>query len=168
MTERKKNAYELNQARDHAQVTLHSIADAVITTDMNGQIEYLNPSAAKLTGWDSEIARGLPIQRIFCLFNGDSREEVEDPIRQCLACGETVKMNRDVSLKRHDGESFSIQYSASPILADSGSALGVILVIHDVTETRKMARELSYQSPHAALTGLVTRTDFELRLGLAH
>jgi diguanylate cyclase (GGDEF)-like protein/PAS domain S-box-containing protein len=167
ITERKKNEYELNQARDHAQVTLHSIADAVITTDMNGQIEYLNPSAAKLTGWDSEIARGLPIQRIFCLFNEDSREEVEDPIRQCLACGETVKMNRDVSLKRHDGESFSIQYSASPILADSGSALGVILVIHDVTETRKMAREISYQSTHDALTGLINRTEFESRLGFA-
>jgi diguanylate cyclase (GGDEF)-like protein/PAS domain S-box-containing protein len=167
ITERKQNEYELDQAREHAQVTLHSIADAVITTDMNGQIEYLNPSAARLTGWDGEIARGLPIQRIFCLFNEDSREEVEDPIRQCLAYGETVKVNRDVSLQRHDGESFSIQYSASPILADSGSALGVILVIHDVTETRKMEREISYQSTHDALTGLINRTEFESRLVFA-
>jgi diguanylate cyclase (GGDEF)-like protein/PAS domain S-box-containing protein len=167
ITERKQNEYELNQAREHAQVTLHSIADAVITTDMNGQIEYLNPSAAKLTGWDSKIARGLPIQRIFCLFNVDSREEVEDPIRQCLACGEPVQVNKDVSLKRHDGESFSIQYSASPILADSGSALGVILVIHDVTETRMMEREISYQSTHDALTGLINRNEFEARLGFA-
>lgn len=167
ITERKQNEYELDQAREHAQVTLHSIADAVITTDMNGQIEYLNPSAARLTGWDAEIARGLPIQRIFCLFKEDSREEVEDPIRQCLAYGETVKVDRDVSLKRHDGENFSIQYSASPILADSGSALGVILVIHDVTETRKMEREISYQSTHDALTGLINRTEFESRLGFA-
>ena len=64
ITGRKHDEYELNKARERAQVTLHSIADAVITTDVNGQIEYLNPSAAMLTGWDSEIARGLPIQRI--------------------------------------------------------------------------------------------------------
>ena len=167
ITGRKQNEYELDQARDRAQVTLHSIADAVITTDMNGQIEYLNPSAARLTGWGSEIARGLPIQRIFCLFDEDSREEVEDPIRQCLAYGEVVKTSRDVALKRHDGESCAIQYSASPIMADSGSALGVILVIHDVTETRMMEREISYQSKHDALTGLVNRTEFESRLGFA-
>jgi diguanylate cyclase (GGDEF)-like protein/PAS domain S-box-containing protein len=167
ITERKQDEYKLNQAREHAQVTLHSIADAVITTDMNGQIEYLNPSAVRLTGWDSEIARGLPIQRIFCLFNEGGREKVEDPIRQCLAYGEVVKTGRDVTLKRHDGESCSIQYSASPIMADSGSALGVILVIHDVTETRMMEREISYQSTHDALTGLINRTEFESRLGYA-
>jgi diguanylate cyclase (GGDEF)-like protein/PAS domain S-box-containing protein len=167
ITDRKHDEYELNKARERAQVTLHSIADAVITTDVNGQIEYLNPSAAMLTGWDSGIARGLPIQRIFCLFNDDSRESVEDPVRQCLTCGEAVKSVRDISLKRHDGKTCSIQYSASPIMADSGSALGVILVIHDVTETRKMERELSYQATHDALTGLINRTEFEARLGFA-
>jgi len=167
ITCRKHNEYELNQARERAQVTLHSIADAVITTDVNGQIEYLNPSAAMLTGWDGEIARGLPIQRIFSLFNEDSRERVEDPVRQCLACGEAVKSGRDVTLKCHGGETCSIQYSASPIMADSGSALGVILVIHDVTEARKMEREISYQATHDVLTGLINRTEFETRLGFA-
>jgi diguanylate cyclase (GGDEF)-like protein/PAS domain S-box-containing protein len=167
ITARKHNEYELNQARERAQVTLRSIADAVITTDVNGQIEYLNPSAAMLTGWDSEIARGLPIQRIFCLFNDGSRERVEDPIRQCMAYGEAVKSDRDVTLKRHGGEICSIQYSASPIMADSGSALGVILVIHDVTEARKMERELSYQATHDTLTGLINRTEFEARLGFS-
>ena len=167
ITGRKHDEHELNQARERAQVTLHSIADAVITTDMNGQIEYLNPSAAQLTGWDSEIARGLPIQRVFSLFNDDSRESVEDPVRQCLLDGEAVKSVRDVSLKRHEGETCSIQYSASPIMADSGSALGVILVIHDVTVARKMERELSYQATHDALTGLFNRTEFESRLGFS-
>ena len=167
ITERKQNEFELNQARERAQVTLHSIADAVITTDMNGQIEYLNPSAEKLSGWESEIARGLPLQRIFCLFNEGSREELEDPIRKCLACGDSVKASRDISLKRHDGMNLSIQYSASPIMAESGSALGVILVIHDITETRMMEREISYQSTHDALTGLINRTEFESRLGFA-
>ncbi len=167
ITGRKQDEYELNQARERAQVTLHSIADAVITTDMNGQVEYLNPSAAQLTGWDGEIARGLPIQRIFCLFNDHGQETVEDPVRQCLAFGETVKSIRDVTLKRRDGESSAIQYSASPIMAESGSALGAILIIHDVTVARKMERELSYQATHDALTGLINRTEFESRLGFA-
>jgi diguanylate cyclase (GGDEF)-like protein/PAS domain S-box-containing protein len=167
ITGRKQDEYELNQARERAQVTLHSIADAVITTDVNCQIEYLNPSAAQLTGWDGDIARGLPVQRIFCLFNADSREQVEDPVRQCLVSGAALKSGRDVSLKRHDGETCSIQYSASPIMADSGSALGVILVIHDVTEARMMEREISYQATHDALTGLINRTEFESRLAFA-
>lgn len=167
ITDRKHDEYELNKARERAQVTLHSIADAVITTDVNGQIEYLNPSAALLTGWDSEIARGLPIQRIFCLFNDDSREKVEDPVRHCMAYGQTVKSGRDVTLKRHDGQTCAVQYSASPIMADSGSALGVILVIHDVTKARKMERELSYRATHDALTGLINRSEFEARLEFA-
>lgn len=167
ITGRKHDEYELNQARERAQVTLHSIADAVITTDVNGQIEYLNPSAAMLTGWDGEIARGLPIQRVFSLFYEDSRERVKDPIRQCLAYGEAVKSGKEITLKRHGGETCSIQYSASPIMADSGSALGVILVIHDITEARKMEREISYQATHDALTGLINRTEFEARLGFA-
>ena len=167
ITDRKQDEYELNQAREHAQVTLHSIADAVITTDMNGQIEYLNPSASQLTGWDSEIATGLPIQRVFCLFSDDSREALEDPIKQCLAYGEVIKSGKDVSLRRHDGLPCSVQYSASPIMADGGSALGVILVIHDVTVARKMEQELSWQASHDVLTGLINRVEFESRLDFA-
>jgi diguanylate cyclase (GGDEF)-like protein/PAS domain S-box-containing protein len=167
ITGRKHDEYELDQARERAQVTLHSIADAVITTDVNGQVEYLNPRATQLTGWDSEIAKGLPIQRIFCLFNDDYRDVVDDPVRQCLIDGKTVKSGRDVSLRHHSGEVYSIQYSASPILADSGSALGVILVIHDVTEARQMEHEITYQATHDGLTGLINRTEFESRLAFA-
>jgi diguanylate cyclase (GGDEF)-like protein/PAS domain S-box-containing protein len=167
ITARKHDEYELDQARERAQVTLHSIADAVITTDVNGQVEYLNPRATQLTGWDGEIAKGLPIQRIICLFNDDCREVVDDPVKQCLANVKTVKSGRDVSLKHHSGEVYSIQYSASPIMADSGSALGVILVIHDVTEARQMEREITYQATHDGLTGLINRTEFESRLAFA-
>ena len=66
ITSRKQAEFELEQAREHAQVTLHSIADAVITTDVNGQVEYLNPRAEELTGWENRIARGLPLSRLRC------------------------------------------------------------------------------------------------------
>jgi len=167
ISERKNSEFELEQARERAQVTLHSIADAVITTDVNGQIEYLNPKAEEITGWESRIARGLPLGRVLCLFDKDSRELLVEPVRQCLISGDTVKSAGDNIFKRHDGREYAVQYSASPILLDPGVPLGVILVFHDVTEARKMERKISYQATHDALTGLMNRSEFEARLGLA-
>ncbi len=164
ITSRKQTEFDLEQARERAQVTLHSIADAVITTDVNGQVEYLNPRAEQLTGWESRIAQGLPLSRIFCLFDEESRASLEDPVKQCLRHGEIITSGTDASLVRHDGEHLSVQYSASPILFETGSALGVILVIHDVTEARLMEQKISFQATHDALTGLINRTEFEKRL----
>jgi diguanylate cyclase (GGDEF)-like protein/PAS domain S-box-containing protein len=167
ITERKNSEFELEQARERAQVTLHSIADAVITTDVNGQIEYLNPKAEEITGWESSIARGLPLGRVLCLFDKDSRELLVEPVRQCLQSGDAVKSAGDNIFKRHDGREYAIQYAASPIVLDHGVPLGAIVVFHDVTETRKMERQISYQATHDALTGLMNRSEFEARLRIA-
>jgi len=167
ITERKHSEFELEQSRERAQVTLHSIADAVITTDVNGQIEYLNPKAEEITGWEAAIARGLPLGRVLCLFDKGSQELLVEPVRQCLSSGNTVKSAGDNIFKRHDGREFAVQYSASPIMLDPGVPLGAILVFHDVTETRNMERKISYQATHDALTGLMNRPEFEARLGLA-
>ncbi|MEN8204567.1 MAG: EAL domain-containing protein [Pseudomonadota bacterium] len=167
ITSRKQAEFELEQAREHAQVTLHSIADAVITTDVNGQVEYMNPKAEQLTGWENSIARGLQLSRIFCLFNTESRTSLHEPVKQCLRHGEIIKSGSDASLERHDGELFSVQYSASPILVETGSALGVILVIQDVTEARQMQEKISFQATHDTLTGLINRAEFERRLNYA-
>jgi diguanylate cyclase (GGDEF)-like protein/PAS domain S-box-containing protein len=167
ITERKYSEFELEQARERAQVTLHSIADAVITTDVNGQIEYLNPKAEEITGWESGIARGLPLGRVLCLFDKGSREMLVEPVRQCLMTGDTVKSAGENIFKRHDGREYAVQFSASPILLDEGVPLGAILVFHDVTETRNMERVITYQATHDALTGLMNRSKFEGRLGLA-
>jgi diguanylate cyclase (GGDEF)-like protein/PAS domain S-box-containing protein len=167
ITSRKQAEIELDQARERAQVTLHSIADAVITTDVNGQVEYLNPRAEQLTGWESGIARGLLLSRILSLFDEVSQAALDEPVNQCLRDSEIIYSGSDVRLKRHDGECFSVQYSASPILFESGSALGVILVIHDVTEARQMQKKISYHTTHDALTGLINRKEFEGRLNFS-
>jgi len=164
ITDRKQAEFELQQEKERAQITLHSIGDAVITTDVNGQIEYLNPVAEKLTGWESDIARGLPLNRIFGHFDDASREGIEKPVVQSLQTGVTLRSSRDCVLRRHDGRSISIQYSISPLMSRGGEALGVVLVFHDVTENRSMARQLSYQATHDALTGLINRHEFEARL----
>jgi len=165
ITDRKQTEFDLQQSKERVQLTLHSIADAVITTDLNGQIEYLNPRAEELTGWESTIARGLPIARIFSLFDDNSRHAIEDPVRQCLNACASVQSSEDRALRRNDGKQFSIQYSASPIRVDGGAVLGVIVVLHDVTEARVMEREISYQATHDALTGLINRAEFEVQLG---
>ena len=167
ITSRKQAEYDLDQARERAQITLHSIADAVITTDVNGQVEYLNPRAEQLTGWDRDIARGLTLSRILCKFDEKSQSLLEAPVMQSLHVGETIKSSADESLLRHDGSEYSVQFSASPIMSDDGTGMGVILVIHDVTEARLMEEKISYQASHDALTGLINRAEFEKRLNYA-
>ncbi|MGD8311769.1 MAG: EAL domain-containing protein [Gammaproteobacteria bacterium] len=167
VSERKQTEFALQQEMERAQVTLGSIADAVITTDVNGQIEYLNPMAEQLVGWEAAIARGLPVARVFALFDRHSRAVIDEPIRQCLNTGDIVKTCQDSILRRHDGERLAIQYTAAPIKSEAGEPLGVILVVHDVTAARSMERKLSYQETHDALTGLINRHEFERCLGYA-
>jgi diguanylate cyclase (GGDEF)-like protein/PAS domain S-box-containing protein len=164
ITDRKQAEFDLQQEKERAQITLQSIGDAVITTDVNGQVEFLNPVAEKLTGWEYTIARGLSLKRIFGHFDALSREGIEAPVAQSLQSGMSIRSGRDCVLRRNDGRSVSIQYTISPLLSRDGEALGVVLVIHDVTENRSMAKQLSYQASHDALTGLINRREFESRL----
>ena len=167
ITDRKQAEFDLLREKERAQITLHSIVDAVISTDVNGQVEYLNPAAEQLTGWDGSIARGLPIGRIFSLFDDDSRTSIEDPVMQSLQSGKSFISTRDCILNRNDGSRLSIQYSMSPIMSAGDVPLGVVLIFHDVTENRSMARQLTYQAAHDPLTGLINRAEFEKRLDFA-
>jgi len=167
ITDRKQAEFDLLREKERAQITLHSIVDAVITTDVNGQVEYLNQAAEKLTGWDSDSARGLPLGRVFSLFNDDSRASIEEPVMQSLQSGKSLTSTHDHILGRNDGSRLSIQYSISPIMSDDETPFGVVLVFHDVTENRSMARQISYQAAHDQLTGLINRAEFEMRLEYA-
>lgn len=164
ITDRKQAEYDLQQEKELAQITLQSIGDAVITTDVNGQVEFLNPVAEKLTGCEYAIARGLSLSRILGHFDAASREGIEKPVSRSLRTGTAARSGREWMMRRHDGSSVAIQYSISPLLSRDGEALGVVLVIRDVTENRNMARQLSYQAAHDALTGLINRREFETRL----
>ena len=164
ITERKQSEFELQQEKERAQITLQSIGDAVITTDVNGQVEFLNPVAERLTGWEYAIARGLSLTRILGNFDAASREGIEKPVARSLQTATSARSGRDWVLRRNDGRSISVQYSISPLLSREGEALGIVLVLHDVTENRNMAKQLSYQAMHDALTGLINRREFETRL----
>lgn len=155
---------ELAQAKERAQVTLESIGDAVITTDAEGRVDYLNPVAERLTGWSLESAQGAPLPEVFRLINEYSREPVTDPVAHCLAEGCIVGLaNHTVLINRH-GQEFAIEDSAAPIRDTNNHLLGVVLVFHDVSEQRRLQEEISHQAQHDALTGLFNRYEFERRL----
>lgn len=150
--------------KERAQITLHSIGDAVITTDIMGLVEFLNPVAETLTGWSTEEARGIPLVKVFHIINEKTREVVENPVEKALRLNGIVGLANHTILVHRDGQEFSIEDSAAPIRDRDGTIIGVVLVFHDNTQSHAMAREISYQASHDALTGLVNRREFEHRL----
>ena len=162
--EHKRAQDALFEEKERAQVTLHSIGDAVVTTDATGIIEYLNPTAENLTGWGIDDARGKSIESVFTVVDEQERRPATNPIKQCLQQGHNVDSQEPRVLLSRDGREYAIQDSAAPILARDGIILGSVLVFHDVTETRRLAREIAHQANHDPLTGLVNRREFQRRL----
>lgn len=154
----------LYQEKERAEVTLYSIGDAVITTDESGCIDYLNPVAERLTGWTLAQIQGRPLRSVMRLINENTREPVANPVEQCLVCGEILELADHTLLVRDDGEEVAIADSAAPIRDRSGCVIGAVMVFHDVGHARKLARQLSYQATHDALTGLYNRRAFEEQL----
>lgn len=162
----KQSEEALFEEKEKAQVTLASIGDGVITTNAQGEIEYLNPVACKLTGWSNEEAKGLPLNQVFCLIDETDKQPIEFPIKLCLT-GNVIKLpeHTNTVLTHRDGQHhFAIEDSAAPIKDKQGNIIGVVLVFHDVTENRKMNQQLAYQAKHDALTNLYNRHEFHTRL----
>lgn len=154
----------LQRQKDQAEVTLHSIGDAVITTDPNGRIEYMNPIAEDLLGCSLSEIRGTPLGKIMRLVDEDSGALLANPVDLCLASGERIAEGSHKLLLRHDGEQVAIADSAAPIRSPEGALTGVVMVFHDVGQARKLARQLSFQASHDPLTGLFNRREFEAQL----
>ncbi len=150
--------------KEKAQVTLHSIADAVITTDPEGVIEYLNPVAETLTDWPLDQALGLKLDAVFHFIQEHDREPIIDSVTKLLLDDNTADLAKHGMLVSREGREHAIQISASSIPGKDGTTSGLILVFSDVTEARHMAQKLTHQATHDALTGLVNRHEFECRL----
>ncbi|MCG8378969.1 MAG: EAL domain-containing protein [Proteobacteria bacterium] len=164
ITFRKQAERKLFEEKERAQVTLNSIGDAVITTDASGIIEFMNPTAEKMTGWTIEEAKNQALQHVFKIVNEETLQPVSNPVQQCLEQGRIIGLANHTVLKNLDGKEFAIQDSAAPIRDRNGEIIGVVLVFNDVTESRRMAREITYHASHDTLTGLVNRRELEHRL----
>ena len=167
ITERKKAETAVFQAKERAQVTLQSIGDAVITTDSEGRIDYMNPVAESLTGWENHEAQGLKIGEVLSVINDQTRESTESPLVRCLREGQVLGLSEHTVLVSKHGQEIAIQDSAAPIRDRNGNLIGAVMVFHDVSKERRLHRALHYQASHDALTGLINRREFENRLTAA-
>jgi diguanylate cyclase (GGDEF)-like protein/PAS domain S-box-containing protein len=151
----------LRQEKEHAQVTLHSIGDAVIRTDRTGLIEYLNPVAERLVGWRIADARGRPLLSAFHVVHDGTRTPAVNPAVQALEEDTVVTGADDLLLVARDGSEHAVELIASPMRDEGGGQVGAVVVFRDVTEVRALAREVQYQATHDVLTGLTNRVEFE-------
>jgi diguanylate cyclase len=157
-------ADELAEQHERLRVTLQSIGDAVITTDAQAKVTWLNPVAERMTGWPLAEAQSKPMGHVFNILHQDTRLPAPNPVEACLAQQQVVGMAARIVLVSRDGVEFGIEDSAAPIRNAQGQVLGVVLVFHDVTEQRRLSGEMSFRATHDALTGLFNRTEFESRL----
>src|SRR5256886_2751868 len=164
LTEWRDVQASLFRQKEQAIVTLASIADAGITTDVAGRITFLNPTAERLTGWRTTEALGQPVDTVLTLISDATRQPMENIPARCLREARAVDLADGVLLLRRDGTEVPIGDSAAPLRDRHGTTIGVVLVFHDVTERRRAARKLSHEATHDALTGLVGRKEFEERL----
>lgn len=142
ITERKQTREELASERERLAVTLRSIGDGVITTDTDGRIVMLNKEAEKLCGWGQKEARGKPLHDVFRIINEKTGEPCDDPVKRVLATGNIVALANHTILISRDGSRRSIADSGAPIRDSQSRVIGVVLVFRDVTDRKRMEKEL--------------------------
>ena len=161
VTVRKQMEQNLFAETELAQVTLKSIGDAVITTDALGKVKYINPIGEKLTGWKLIEAKGKPSTAILQIINQYDRKPVVNPVDIVLRTRRTYELAKDSLLVAKNGNEYAIEDSAAPIRDRRGNLIGTVIVFRDVTQSRKLAKKLSWQASHDSLTGLYNRRKFE-------
>ncbi|MDH3434974.1 MAG: EAL domain-containing protein, partial [Gammaproteobacteria bacterium] len=164
ITDRKRAETRVFEEKERAQITLQSIGDGVITTDADGCIDYINPVAQNLTGWDMRSARDKLIGETMTIINEHTRATVDNPVTRCLKEGRVITLEENSILISKNGEEIPIQDSAAPIRDRIGNIIGAVMVFHDVSKESRLFRQLSYQASHDSLTDLINRREFENRL----
>lgn len=155
---------QMEEQHELLSVTLQSIADAVLTTDAEGRVTWLNPVAQRLTGWSAAEACGELAGSVFKTQREDSQEPLPDPVQRCLRTGRPTRLPGGAVLLGRDGELRAVDDSVAPIRDASGRVLGAVLVFRDVTQQRRQWDEIRWRASHDSLTGLVNRNEFEQRL----
>jgi PAS domain S-box-containing protein len=140
--ERKRAQEALGKSEKWLSTTLGSIGDAVIATDMNGAVTFMNTVAQSLTGWSLKEAQGKSMDLVFDVVNRETRRPVENPVKKVFREGKVVGLADHTLLISKSGGEFEIEDSAAPIVTDAGEGLGVVLVFRDITEINQTRKEL--------------------------
>ncbi len=155
----------LEKAR--AEITLNSISDAVIGTDMTGNVDYLNVAAEALTGWSREDARGRPIAEVMQIISNATREALANPIESVLLHNEAKFLAAGAILIKRNGSEAAIEDSAAPIHDSSGQIKGAVIVFHDTTAAQAMTMKMAHLAQHDFLTNLPNRVLLNDRIAQA-
>jgi diguanylate cyclase (GGDEF)-like protein/PAS domain S-box-containing protein len=146
--------------KERALITLNSIGDAVLCTDMFGKITYLNVVAETMTGWNRQQAMGQPLAKIFRIVDGSTRKAAQDPMELAMEQDKTVGLTANCMLVRRDGLEFPIEDSAAPIHDRAGCIVGAVIVFRDASAARAIALRMAYTAHHDAVTTLPNRLLF--------
>ena len=153
--------------KERAQVTLNSIGDAVISTDLPGTVTFINQVAEKMTGWTHDSATGQPLETVFRIISGSTREPAVNPALRAIRENRTVALAANSILLRRDGQETAIEDSAAPIHDRNGVVTGAVIVFHDVSASRAITQQMAHLAQHDFLTGLPNRSLLTERLSRA-
>jgi diguanylate cyclase (GGDEF)-like protein/PAS domain S-box-containing protein len=161
VTQQKNTERALRDEKERAQVTLESIGDAVFVTDAAGLIDYLNPAAEELLGLKAQATVGRAFSEVVKFHHDTSGETMQSPVALCLQNHAVTKLGDNAALVNAAGETISVDDSAAPIFNRRNELMGVVAVLSNVSEKRKMERDIRWQATHDSLTGLANRRAFE-------
>ena len=150
-----------------AEVTLCAIGDGVIRTDARGRITFMNRAAETLTGWSAAQAGGAEIEQVMPLVHNETRAVLEHAARKSIDQQKSVGISSHTQLVTMSGKLVDIEDAAAPIWSQDGTLVGAVIVFRDVGHERRLSRQLSWQATHDALTGLINRSEFEVRVAAA-
>ncbi|WP_370549097.1 diguanylate cyclase [Edwardsiella tarda] len=152
----------LHQERERLHTTLSAIGEAVISSDPQQIIRFMNPSAEKMTGWPQGEAIGQPLDTVIQLQESNSGKA--RPVLRASAQDEGDDENEPLSLHSREGRRYEVQSRVAELRHGDGILMGYVVVFQDVSETRTLLRQLSYSAQHDPLTGLPNRVSFEQAL----
>jgi diguanylate cyclase (GGDEF)-like protein/PAS domain S-box-containing protein len=155
--QRRVTETHLSLEKARAEIILNSIGDAVIGTDLQGNVDYLNAAAENMTGWPRDDAHGQPIDQVMNMVDDETAAAAVNPVRLVLEQKQPMGMTAGIMLVRRDGSNVAIEDSAAPILDPDGQISGAVVVFHDVSEARAMAMRMAYLAQHDSLTRLPNR-----------
>jgi diguanylate cyclase (GGDEF)-like protein/PAS domain S-box-containing protein len=160
-------AEALFDEKERARVTLNSIGDAVVCTDIADRVSYLNIVAERLTGWPQQEAIGRSLEEVFRIIDSDTRAVVPNPMAIAARQNTVVGLPPNCILIRRDGVESAIEDSSAPIHDRRGKVTGAVMVFHDVSASRALTLKLAYYGQHDSLTDLPNRSLLHDRLSHA-
>ena len=161
VTDREGFKENLYREKELLRITLESMGDGVVTTDIGGRITSLNGSSSAITGWAEAEAKGHPFDEVFLLKNEQTGVTVENPVEKVLRTGKIIGLANHTFLVNKEGRNIPIADSAAPIIDSMGNLFGVVMVFRDVSQEKEQQDRILYISYHDELTGLYNRRYIE-------